>query len=129
MRGLDSVLHDYLSAGECIMGDFNQMKMSTLCRRFNLKKSLKAPTRGTRTLDQILTNMSDLYKEVVHLPPVAHSDHQCLLYSPKIKQTVKPSTWKVRLTKPCNLNAFRLKLNLGNQYFSLVRSMTKLVFL
>ena len=49
------------------VGDFNQMKLSSLCRRFNLKKSVKAPTRGTRVLDQILTNMSDLYKEVVFL--------------------------------------------------------------
>ena len=36
-RGLDSVLRDYPSAGVCIMGDFNQMKLSRLCRRFNLK--------------------------------------------------------------------------------------------
>ena len=111
-RGLDSVLRDYPSAGVCIMGDFNQMKLSRLCRRFNLKKSVKAPTRGTRVLDQILTNMSDLYKEVVHLPPVGRSDHQCLLYSHKTIQTVKPSTRKLRLTKPCNLNALGLKLNL-----------------
>ena len=111
-RGLDSVLRDYPSADVCIMGDFNQMKLSRLCRRFNLKKSVKAPTRGTRVLDQILTNMSDLYKEVVHLPSVGLSDHQCLLYSPKTIQTVTPSTRKVRLTKPCNLNALGLKLNL-----------------
>ena len=46
-RGLDSVLRDYPSAGVCIMGDFNQMKLSRLCRRFSLKKSVKAPTRCT----------------------------------------------------------------------------------
>ena len=56
--------------------------------------------------------MSDLYKEVVHQPPVRRSDHQCLLYSPKTIQIVKPCTLKVRLTKPCNLNALGLKLNL-----------------
>ena len=112
-KGLDSILRDYPSAGVCIiMGDFNQMKLNTLCRRFNLKKSVRAPTRGANVLDQILTNMSDLYDDVVHLPPVGHSDHQCLLYSPKIKLNVEPTSRKVRLTKPHNLAALGLKLNL-----------------
>ena len=50
-RGVDSILRDFPSAGVCIMGDFNQMKLNTLCRRFNLKKSVRAPTRGTNVLD------------------------------------------------------------------------------
>ena len=49
---------------------------------------------------------------MVHLPPVGRSDHQCLLYSPKIKLNVKPTSRKVRLTKPHNLAALGLKLNL-----------------
>ena len=96
------------------MGNFNQMKLNTLCWRFNLKKSVRVPTRGTNVLDQILTNMSDLYDDVVHQPPVGRSDQQCLLYSPKIKLTVKPTSRKVRLTKPSNLAALGLKLNLGD---------------
>ena len=111
-KGLDSILRDYPSVGVCIMGDFNQMKLTTLCRRFNLKKSVRAPTRGANVLDQLLTNMSDLYDDVVHLPPIGRSDHQCLLYSPKIKLNVKPTSQKVRLTKPHNLAALGLKLNL-----------------
>ena len=111
-KGLDSILRDYPSAGVCIMGDFNQMKLNTLCRRFNLKKSVIAPTRGANVLDQILTNMSDLYDDAAHLPPVGRSDHQCLLYSPKIKLNVKLTSQKVRLTKPHNLAALGLKLNL-----------------
>ena len=35
----------------CVMDDFNQMKLNTLCRRFNLKKSVRAPTRGANVLD------------------------------------------------------------------------------
>ena len=91
-RGVDSILRDFSSAGVCIMGDFNQMKLNTLCRRFNLKKSVRAPTRSANVLDQILTNMSDFYDEVMHLPPVGRSDHQCLLFSPKIKHKVKPTS-------------------------------------
>ena len=52
-RGVDSILRDFPSAGVCITGDFNQMKLNTLCRRFNLKKSVRAPTRGANVLDQI----------------------------------------------------------------------------
>lgn len=111
-RGLDSVLRDFPSAGVFIMGDFNQMKLSRLCRRFSMKKSVKAATRGNNVLDQILTNMSDLYNDVVHLPPVGRSDHQCLLYCPKRKQSVKPFSRKVRLLKPSNLNTLGIKLNL-----------------
>ena len=86
-RGVDSVLRDFPFAGVCVMGDFNQMKLNTLCRRFNLKKSVRAPTRGANILDQLSTNMSDFYDEVMHLPPVGCSDHQCLLFSPNTKKT------------------------------------------
>ena len=97
----------------CVLWEIlNQIKLNTLCRRFNLKKSVRAPTRGANVLDQILTNMSDFYDEVMHLPPVGRSDYQCLLFSPKIEHKVKPTSRKVRLTKPCNLAALGLKLNL-----------------
>ena len=35
-----------------------------------MKKSVKAVTRGNNVLDQILTNMSDLYDDMMHLPRV-----------------------------------------------------------
>ena len=87
------------------------MKLNTLCRRFNLKNSVRAPTRGANVLYQVLTNMLDFYDEVMYLPPVGRSGHQCLLFSPKIKQKVKLTSRKVHLTKPCNLAALGLKLN------------------
>ena len=86
--------------------------MPQITNLFCCKYAFRAPTRGANVLDQILTNMSDLYDDVVHLPPVGRSDHQCLLYSPKIKLNVKPTSRKVRLTKPHNLAALGLKLNL-----------------
>ena len=69
--GVDSVLRDFPSAGVCVMGDFNLMKLNTSCRRFNLKKSVRTPTRGANILDQLSTNISDFYDEVMHLPPLA----------------------------------------------------------
>ena len=68
-NGIDSVLRDRPSIGLIITGDFNQINLSPLCRRFSLRKVVKAPTRGRNTLDQILTNMFDLYNDVKHLPP------------------------------------------------------------
>ena len=94
------------------MGDFNQIKLNILCRRFNLKKSIRATTKGANVLDQILTSMSDFYDEVMHLFPVGRSDHQCLLFNPTVKQKVKQTSRKVRLIKPCNFAALGLKLNL-----------------
>ena len=78
-RGLGSILRDFPSAGVFIMGDFNQMKLNTLCRRFSMKKSVKAATRGNNVLDQIPTNMSDLYNDVVHLPPSCWSLQSSML--------------------------------------------------
>ena len=84
--GLDKVLQDYPSARILLMGDFNQMKLTVLCRRFNIKKAVRQPTRGQNVLDQILTNMSD-------------SDHQCVPYCPGIKENGRPCLRKIRLVK------------------------------
>ena len=81
-RRLDAVLHNRPSAGVIIAGDFNELRLNQLCRRFNLKKSVQAPSRGRNILDQILTNMLDLYNDVQYLLPIGRSDHRCLLLTP-----------------------------------------------
>ena len=111
-NAIDSVLRDRPSIGLIVTGDFNHMNLNLLCSRFNLRKVVKAPTRGKNTLDQILTNMSDLYKDVKHLPPLGRSDHQCLLWQPGTKSKIKPYTRKVREMKPANVKLLCLKLNL-----------------
>jgi hypothetical protein len=45
----------YPSAGIIIAGDFNKMKLGTLCNCFDLRKIVKKPTRQNNTLDQIMT--------------------------------------------------------------------------
>ena len=84
-NAIDSVLRDRPSIGLIVTGDFNHMNLNPLCSHFNMPKVVKAPTRGRNTLDQVLTNMSDLYKDVKHLPPLRRSDHQCLLWQPATK--------------------------------------------
>ncbi|XP_028409529.1 uncharacterized protein LOC114532151 [Dendronephthya gigantea] len=110
-NGLDEILKDHPSAGIIIAGDFNKMKLNLVCRRFNLCKVVRAPTRGRNILDQILTNMSEFYNDIQHLPPIGRSDHQCLLLTPKLKEKVKAISRKVRLTKCSNLIDLSVHLN------------------
>ena len=46
-HGIDLFLRDHPSAGLLIVGDFNKVNPSSMCRQFNLRKSVKAPTRGS----------------------------------------------------------------------------------
>ena len=51
-HGLDTILTERPSTGVLICGDFNNLKLNTLCCRFNLQKLVKSPTRGKRFLMQ-----------------------------------------------------------------------------
>ena len=110
-NGPDKILQDNPSAIIIFAGDFNNMKLDLLCRRFNLRKVVRAPTRGRNILDQIFTNMRELYNDIKHLPPIGRSDHQCLFPTPKVKGKVKAITRKVRLTKRNSLNELGAYLN------------------
>ena len=52
--------------------------------------------------------MSDLCDDVLHLPPLGHSD----LIHPKVRTKIKSSTRRVRLMKPENVKALGLKIHL-----------------
>jgi hypothetical protein len=58
---LDSTLKERPTAAIVVRGDFNHLNPSQICQRINLRKAALAPTRGSNTLDQLLTNMSKLY--------------------------------------------------------------------
>jgi hypothetical protein len=90
---MDTVLAERPSAGIFVTGDFNKLDLNPLCRRFDLQKQVKSTTRGKNILDQMLTNMSDLYDEVLHLLPIGRSDHQILILPPKprLKMPSAPS--------------------------------------
>ena len=89
-QSLDTALRENPSAGTLLAGDFNQLDLNSLCRRFNLKTLVHGPTCGNNTLDQILTNMTSIYYAAVDLPQLGKSDHQCLLVKPKKQVKVKP---------------------------------------
>lgn len=112
---LDNLLKERPSAGIVITGDINQLDPRSLCRRFDLWKIVKAPTRRNNILDQILTNMGNIYGEAQHLPPLGCSDHQCILCAPlKHRRTGKSSVKTARSLKADNIRALGLKLSLDN---------------
>ena len=86
-----------------IAGDFNKMKLGTLCNRFDLRKIVKKPTRQTNILHQVMTNMSPRFQDVQHLPSLGRSDHQCLLLNPEHRTSTRPITKTYRPMKRSNL--------------------------
>ena len=110
-NGIDSILQSYPSAGIIIAGDFNKMKLGSLCNRFDLRKIVKKPTRGNNILDRIVSNMSPLFNEVQHLPPLGRSDHQCLLLNPKCRMSTRPRSRTFRPMNCSNLIALEIKLS------------------
>ncbi len=72
---------------------------------------MKKPTRQNNILGQLMTNMSPLFHEVKHLPPLGPSDHQCLLLNPKHRKSTRPITKIFRSMKRSNLIALELRLS------------------
>jgi hypothetical protein len=68
LNGLDIILTKWISSGIIIAGDFNMLNISRVCSRFGLRKTVSAPTRGKNTLDQIATNMFNLFDSASYLP-------------------------------------------------------------
>ena len=71
------------NCGIIIAGDFNHLSTTRLQNHFKLKQLVNQPTRGTATLDIILTNMSDHFSTPELFPPFGLSDHNCVILEPK----------------------------------------------
>ncbi|MEL7522972.1 MAG: endonuclease/exonuclease/phosphatase family protein, partial [Cyanobacteria bacterium J06553_1] len=72
--------------GVMILGDYNTFPEKEVMRALNLKQVVKIPTRGSNTLDKILTNIQGYYKAPVSLPALGNSDHVSVLWEPIDKQ-------------------------------------------
>ncbi len=75
--------------GIIIAGDFNHLNIKNLSRQFQLKQLVHLPTRGTNTLDLILTNMHSFYEpnSAISHPPFGLSDHCVILLYPKQRES------------------------------------------
>ena len=76
ISSLDSVLDKNPNAGIFLVGDFNRFNFRILSNNFNLRQLVKAPTRGSETLDLILTNLFEHYSEPDILAGIGLSDHK-----------------------------------------------------
>lgn len=66
-----------------LMGDFNNLPESEILS-YPLKQVVTKSTRKANILDKIFTDVNDWYEPVMTMPPVGGSDHNCVLYRPKL---------------------------------------------
>ena len=82
-KSLDSILCRYPGAGILLMGDFNHMPDNRLRRNYQLKQTVKQPTRLNAKLDLVYTNMAEYYSEPKVEAALGLSDHQIVWCQPK----------------------------------------------
>ena len=107
LEATDSLRTSYPDIGFVIAGDFNKSRIDRLLFGNQLKQLIKFPTRKDAILDLVFTNFSQYYNEPICLPPIAKSDHNCIVLKPcssipgnKIKKS------SVRSFKDSNLRSF-----------------------
>ncbi|EDO26224.1 predicted protein, partial [Nematostella vectensis] len=90
---LTTIEGPYPGCGTLLSGDFNRLTISHLTAQFKLKQLVKVPTRGERTLDLIITNMSQSYDkdQVKTFPPFGLSD-QLVVLMQSTKRSVRNTT-------------------------------------
>ena len=79
-----------------IAGDFNRLQITRLRNNFQLKQIVHFPTRGRRTLDLILTNISEYYQAPIERPPFGLSDHATIELQPKERAHMKQPTITIK---------------------------------
>ncbi len=58
-----------------LVGDFNHFKTTSIQRQYGLKQIVKFPTQGSKTLDKILTTLSQYYTDIAKFAPFGLSEH------------------------------------------------------
>eukprot|EP00057_Strongylocentrotus_purpuratus_P010304 XP_011664778.1 PREDICTED: RNA-directed DNA polymerase from mobile element jockey-like [Strongylocentrotus purpuratus] len=96
---MDQILGQHPDAAIAIMGDFNQLDLTTLLANTNFKQAVKTPTRENRILDKIVTNFSGFYDQPLVCCPLGASDHNTVVWSPLAPPRYQNSIMK-RITRP-----------------------------
>ena len=86
----------YPNCGILIAGDFNRLQITRLRNNFQLKQIVHFSTRGRRTLDLILTNISEYYQDPIERSPFGLSDHASIELQPKERAHVKQPTITIK---------------------------------
>ena len=106
---LSSIESRFFNCGILLVGDFNRLNISRLRNNYNLKQIVNFPTRGSRTLDLVLTNLKQFYKDPIQLSPHGLSDHMSVEIQPKNRSQLPDQcrTIKSRDLRPSNRLALR----------------------
>ncbi|XP_066266287.1 uncharacterized protein [Branchiostoma lanceolatum] len=105
---------DYLrtthpNIGLVFLGDFNHLNVRDILLDQDLSQVVLSNTRGSSMLDHIITNMKSCYKTPVTLPPIGLSDHNTILWEPKVREKHAANPSSKKTTRPMperNLNMF-----------------------
>ena len=114
-QSLDYIRRHHPYTGIILMGDFNKMMDSHLKRNHNLKQIVDQPTRGSAILDNIYTNIPDLYGRPVINASIGMSDHKVVVCTPSMSvKYTEPVITKTssRSHKPSDRARFAAALSL-----------------
>ncbi|CAH1270933.1 Hypp4516 [Branchiostoma lanceolatum] len=92
-----------------LCGDFNNLPLQPLLTNHpEMKQVVTKPTRGDATLDLIITNTYNHYHEPEIVAPLANSDHNCIIWKPKVSKPANNKILKkrVRPLRQSDLRAF-----------------------
>ena len=105
MNTTDSIRNCYPNCRIVFLGDFNNFNVSNLTRSLSLKQVVSAHTRGSFTLDLIVTDLQDFYDKPYILSPLGSADHNIVRWVPnKVDAITKPKPIK-RLIRRYPLSA------------------------
>ena len=90
-QSLSSIESRFPSCGLLIVGDFNRLNTKRLQNSFDLKQIVTFPTQGDGTLDLVLTNLKEYYKDPIQRPPHGLSDHMSVEVQPKDRPQLSDS--------------------------------------
>ncbi len=91
----DSIRNSYPNCRIVFLGDFNNFDVSNLNRSHSLKQVVPSPTRGSATLDLIVTDLHDFYDKPYILAPLGSVDHSIVQWVPKkVDAITKPKPIK-----------------------------------
>ena len=95
---IDTMSSRHSNVGYIVMGDLNELDISSLLSDPRFVQCVDKPTRGTRTLDKIITNISDYYQSPTISSPLGASDHCTVLWLPLGNITKSPNVINKRTT-------------------------------
>ncbi|KAI8494026.1 hypothetical protein Bbelb_283730 [Branchiostoma belcheri] len=99
-------------AGVLLCGDVNRLPLRRLqAAHPSLKQIVKQPTRGTATLDVVITNLAQLYHEPQIIAPIGRSDHACVVLQARTQVDKQPPAKRLRrLVTYANKTRFALDI-------------------